>query len=63
VAVGDPSWFKVEHSEREPDLVFVKALTTKPVETSLLVSTVTGQETSLLLVSRGAGTNIYCVIL
>ena len=55
VAVGDPSWFKVEHSEREPDLVFVKALTAKPVETNLLVSTVSGQETSLLLVSRGAG--------
>jgi hypothetical protein len=55
VAVGDPSWFKVEHSEREPDLVFVKALTAKPVETNLLVSTVTGQETSLLLVSNGTG--------
>ncbi len=63
VAVGDPSRFKVEHSEREADIVFVKALTTKPVETNLLVSTVTGQETSLLLVSRGAGACIYCVIL
>ncbi|HUY14925.1 MAG TPA: hypothetical protein VMX16_15030, partial [Terriglobia bacterium] len=38
VAVGDPSWFKVEHSDREPNIVFVKALTTKPVETNLLVS-------------------------
>ena len=55
VAVGDPSWFKVEHSEREPDIVFVKALTTKPAETNLLVSTVSGQEMSLLLVSRGTG--------
>ncbi len=55
VAVGDPSRFKVEDSEREPDLVFVKALTTKPVETNLLISTVSGQETSLLLVSRGTG--------
>jgi hypothetical protein len=55
VAVGDPSWFKVEHSEHEPDLVFVKALTAKPVETNLLVSTVNGRETSLLLVSRGTG--------
>jgi hypothetical protein len=55
VAVGDPSWFKVEHSEREPDLLLVKALTTKPVETNLLVSTVSGQETSLVLASRGAG--------
>jgi len=63
VAVGDPSWFKVEHSEREPDIVFVKALTTKPVETNLLVSTVSGQEMSLLLVSNGTGANIYFVIL
>ena len=27
VAVGDPALFQVEHSEREPDLVLVKALT------------------------------------
>jgi len=44
--------------------VFVKAMTTKPVEwTNLLVSTVNGQETSLLLVSRGSRSNNYCVIL
>ena len=53
VAVGDSSLFQVEHSEREPNLVFVKALTAGPAESNLLVSTGKGQETSLLLVSRG----------
>jgi hypothetical protein len=53
IVVGDPSEFQVEHSEREPRLVFVKALTIKPAETNLLISTTDGHETSLLLVSRG----------
>jgi len=53
VVVGDPSAFQVEHSEREPRLVFVKALSTKPSETNLLISTAGGREVSLLLISRG----------
>ncbi len=53
VVVGDPSAFQVEHSERESKLVFVKALTTKPAETNLLISTVSGRNVSLLLVNRG----------
>ena len=53
VVVGDPSAFQVEHSEREPRLVFVKALSTKPSETNLLISTAGGHEISLLLISRG----------
>ncbi len=53
VVVGDPAKFQVEHSEREPQLVFVKVLTTKPAQTNLLISTAKGQQTSLLLVSRG----------
>lgn len=53
VVVGDPYAFQVEHSEREPRLVFVKALSTKPSETNLLISTVGGHEVSLLLISRG----------
>jgi len=53
VVVGDPSEFQVEHSDREPKLVFVKALSKKPSETNLLISTVTGHEVSLLLVNRG----------
>jgi len=55
VAVGDPTLFQVEHSEREPHLVFVKALTNQPAETDVLISTGNGQETSVLLVSRGDG--------
>ena len=53
VVVGDPSQFQVEHSDREPKLVFVKAISKKPSETNLLVSTVTGHYVSLLLVNRG----------
>src|SRR6266567_9101560 len=55
VAVGDPALFQVEHSEREPRLVFVKALTDQPAKTNLLISTGNGHETSLLVVSEGAG--------
>jgi hypothetical protein len=53
VVVGDPGKFQVEHSDREPQLVFVKVLTAKPAQTNLLISTAKGQQTSLLLVSRG----------
>jgi len=53
VVVGDPSGFQVEHSDREPRLVFVKALSKTASETNLLISTVTGHEVSLLLVNHG----------
>ncbi|HEX5423816.1 MAG TPA: hypothetical protein VFW94_09730 [Candidatus Acidoferrales bacterium] len=53
VVVGDPSRFQVEHSDREPKLVFVKATSSKAAETNLLVSMINGQQVSLLLVSRG----------
>jgi len=53
VVVGDPSLFQVEHSEREPQLVFVKVLTSKAAETNLLISTTNGHQLSVLLVSRG----------
>ena len=56
VAVGDPALFQVEHSEREPELVLVKALTERSAETNLLISGVHGRQFSLLLVSRGTGT-------
>jgi hypothetical protein len=54
VAVGDPALFQVEHSEREPDLVFVRALVARPAETNLLISTVRGRQVSLLLINRGS---------
>src|SRR6202140_4267651 len=36
VAVGDPALFQVEHSEREPELVLVKAVTEGSAATNLL---------------------------
>lgn len=58
VVVGDPAKFQVEHSEREPRLVFVKVLTTNPAQTNLLISTATGQQTSVLLISRGEPSDV-----
>ena len=53
VVVGDPVLFQVEHSEHEPELVFVKALTTEDADSNLLISTVNGRQISFLLVSHG----------
>jgi len=55
VVVGDPALFQVEHSEHEPELVFVKALTTADAESNLLISTTKGRQISFLLVSHGKG--------
>jgi len=55
VVVGDPALFQVEHSEHEPGLVFVKALTNEHAESNLLISTARGRQISFLLVSRGDG--------
>lgn len=56
VVVGDPGSFSAEHSDREPQLVFVKPITPKPAQTNLLISTTRGLQVSLLLVSRGEAT-------
>jgi hypothetical protein len=56
IAVGDPALFQVEHSEREPEVVLVKALTERSSETNLLVSTIHGRQFSFLLVNRGSAT-------
>ena len=53
VAVGDPTLFQVEHSEREPRLLFLKVLTANPAKTNVLISTAKGQQVSLLVVSKG----------
>jgi hypothetical protein len=53
VVVGDPALFQVEHSEHEPELVFVKALTTEASESNLLISTTKGRQISILLISHG----------
>jgi hypothetical protein len=55
VVVGDPALFEVEHSEHEPELVFVKALTTEDAESNLLISTAKRRQISFLLVSHGGG--------
>lgn len=55
VVVGDPALFQVEHSEREPDLVFIKALTPEDAESNLLISTAKGRQISFLLVSHSRG--------
>ena len=57
VVVGDPALFQVEHSEHEPELVFVKALTNEHAESNLLISTARGRQISFLLVSGGEGPN------
>jgi hypothetical protein len=53
LVLGDPEAFSAEHSDREPQLVFIKPLTLKPARTNLIISTERGIQASLLLVSRG----------
>src|SRR5438477_10499063 len=53
VVLGDPDSFTAEHSEREPQIVFVKPVTAKASQTNLLISTVHGYQANLLLISRG----------
>jgi hypothetical protein len=55
VVVGDPTLFRVEHSEKEPRLVFVKPLTQEPAESNLLISTVGDHNLSLLVRSNPEG--------
>ena len=57
IALGDPALFQVEHSEHEPQLVLVKALTERNAETNLFISSIHGRQFSLLLVSRGRTTD------
>lgn len=52
VVLGDPALFQVEHSEHEPQLVFVKALTAEEAQSNLLISTATGRQISFMLVSH-----------
>ena len=53
VVLGNPGAFKAEHSEAEPRLVFLKPTTSTPGETNALITTKTGREISLHLVSTG----------
>lgn len=53
VVLGNPGTFKAEHSESEPRLVFLKPTTASRGETNALITTRTGREISLHLVSSG----------
>lgn len=55
VVLGDPKGFAAEHSEAEPRLVFLKPLLTKPGETNLLITTKSGHEIPLHLLSSANG--------
>src|SRR5215472_16063670 len=61
IVVGNPASFKAEHSEAEARLVFLKPITAQPSESNALITTKSGQEITLHLVSAGkaaANTNI-----
>ena len=53
VVLGDPEAFSAEHSDKEPQIVFVKPVTLKPAQTNLLISTSRGYQANILLISRG----------
>lgn len=53
VVIGNPASFKAEHSEAEPRLVFLKPLTTQPSDSNALITTKSGHEISLHLISAG----------
>src|SRR5207248_5300914 len=53
IVVGDPLSFRAEHAEAEPRLVFLKPITTKPAESNVLITTKSGQEISLQIMSPG----------
>lgn len=66
VVLGDPEHFQAEHSEREPELVTVKPVSTEPGQTNLLITTTLGHQVNLLLISSGqqsAGTQTVDLLL
>jgi hypothetical protein len=54
VVLGNPSTFKAEHSDVEPRLVSLKPTTPNRAETNALITTKTGREVALHLVSSGS---------
>jgi hypothetical protein len=53
VVLGDPEAFSAEHSDKEPQIVFVKPLTIRPAQTNLLIATTRGYQANIVLISRG----------
>ena len=54
VVLGSPGNFKAEHSEGEPEYVYVKPIKPEPSQSNLLISTRSGQHVSLELINDGA---------
>jgi hypothetical protein len=55
VILGSPGSFKAEHSEGEPDYVYVKPITKEAAQSNLLIATTSGQHVSIELISDGVG--------
>lgn len=55
VILGSPGKFKAEHSEGEPQYVYVKPITKEPAQSNLLIATKSGLHVTLELISDGAG--------
>ncbi|HEY1966256.1 MAG TPA: hypothetical protein VGG59_15050, partial [Acidobacteriaceae bacterium] len=58
VVLGSPGTFKAEHSEGEPNYVYVKPTRMEASQSNLLISTKTGQHVSLELINDGPGGSI-----
>ncbi|MBV9083478.1 MAG: hypothetical protein JOZ62_12430 [Acidobacteriaceae bacterium] len=52
IVLGDTKLFRAEHDEGDPLLVIVHALTAEPAQTNLEITTVSGQQVILWLVSE-----------
>ena len=57
IAVGDPSIFRAEHSDAQPELVFFKPLTADAARSNALIVTRSGEQISVTLISTGDGTS------
>ena len=55
VVLGSPGTFKAEHSEGEPNYVYVKPTKMEASQSNLLISTKTGQHVTLELINDGPG--------
>jgi hypothetical protein len=53
IVVGDPEHFLAEHSDKEPELVFVKPITWDIAQSDLIITTAKGHTVTLLLKSNG----------
>ncbi len=57
VVLGNPDLFKAEHSEGEPNYVYIRPVRQTPAQSNLMVATASGEHVSIELLSDGqAGT-------